>query len=408
MAAATKTKPAAAPTERARPRLWPLAHGYIGGSVAAATLRSMGWFAGLFLAFALVQAARSVAVSDLPWVIALQTLVLQLPRIVLFTIPASLLFGTVSTFTEMSARGELTALMGGGMSLNRMLRAPLLLAILLAGAAFWLQEVVVPGVELRRSDLTQQAALALLRTQKFKPLVDYGKDGAVKRIVQASEFDPDKKTMTAPVIQVFRPDGRLQFEIKARSAAWDGAQKSWVFRDGTTLTTAKSIEGSPVISPFSDFAVQTDVAPSPDKLGDAAKGAREQLERKNYEMVSWRQLSAYRAEQIAELPGLSGKQASDARKTIRAATYGLHDKFAMPLVVIAMVLVGAPLGVRPQRTASAGLAMGLSLMVILGYYLLWTFCTQMGKAGGAGPVLLAYLPPLALAATGAYLLWRKS
>ena len=416
MAVATKPDAPLAPNSspnsssgarRSRPKLLPLADGYIVGSVAGATLRSMGWFAGLFLAFALVQAARNVATADLPWNIALQTLTMQLPRIVLFTIPASLLFGTVSTFTEMSARGEITAFMGGGMSLSRMLRAPILLSVLLAGLAFWLQEVVVPGVELERSALTQRAAFAILRSQKFKPLVDYRKDGSVERIVQARAFDPEKGTLTEPGIQLLRPDFTVEIEIKAREAVWNSAQQSWVFRDGTTRKTGDSLDAPPITTPFSTLSLAS-AAPAPDRLGAKTKSAREQLQRKNYEMISWRQLNAYRAEQIAEYDALQGKERGDARKDIRAATWGLHDKFATPLIVVAMVLLGAPLGVRPQRTASPGLAMGLSLMVILGYYLLWTFCTQWGKAGGGGPIIAAYLPALALAATGTFLLWRKS
>lgn len=405
MAAATESTPAV--IKPARPKLWPLADGYIVGSVAGATFRSMGWFAGLFLAFALVQAARSVAVADTPWAIALQILALQLPRIVLFTIPASLLFGAVSTFTEMSARGEVTALMCGGMSLSRMLRAPLLLGLVLAGAAFWLQEVVVPDVELRRSDLTQRAAIAILKAQKFRPIVSYNKGGTVESILQATAFDPDKKTITDPSLQLFRDDGTVAVEIKARLAQWDGAERAWVFAQGVTRKTSQAQDEPTITDPFVRLVLQATL-PSPDKLGADSKGAREQLERKNYEMISWRQLWAYRAEQLAERPPLSGRERANAQKVIRAATYGLHDKFALPLVVVAMVLVGAPLGVRPQRTASAGLAMGLSLIVILSYYLLWTFCTQWGKAGGAGPMVAAYLPALALALTGLFLLWRKT
>ena len=75
---------------------------------------------------------------------------------------------------------------------------------------------------------------------------------------------------------------------------------------------------------------------------------------------------------------------------------------------MAMVLFGAPLAVRPQRTASAGLAMGLSLMVIMGYYLLWTFCTQVAKSGAALPQVLAYFPCVLMATLGTILIARKS
>ncbi len=416
MAVATKTKtklsqPTATPPEqkfrRSRAKLLPLADGFVVGSIAGATLRSIGWFAGLFLAFAFVQAARTVAVSDVPMIIALQSLALQLPRIVLFTIPASLLYGTVATFSEMSSRGEVTALMCGGMSLRRMLRWPLVFAVGLTFLAFWLQEVVVPAFELRKSNLTAQVAVAVLQNQKFKPLVDYRDDGSLERIVQAEKFDIKNKTVINPVIQLFRPDGTIETEIKAQSGAWDPVAKAWSFTDGSMRTPREKGSTATVLNEYGKFTVPTDQMPAPDGFDQGEKSARDQLAKQNYEMVSWRQLSAFRAEEVARLPAVAGSEQKQLKKEIRRETYGIHDKFATPLVVIAMLIIGAPLGVRPQRTASAGLAMGISLVVILGYYLLWTFCTQWGKGGGQWPIFAAYLPVGVFAMIGVILLVRK-
>ena len=418
MAVATETQTAPAQSAPARFKLWPLADGFLVGGVAGATFRSIGWFAGLFLAFAFVQAARTVAVSNVPINLALQSLALQLPRIILFTIPASLLYGTVSTFTEMSSRGEVTALMCGGMSLRRMLRAPLVFAAILTLVAFWLQEIVVPDFELRKSNLTVTAALAILKTQQFEPLVDKRDDGTLERVVQARHFDPFAKVLEAPTIQLFRPDGTLKIEIRARRAAWDARARQWVFQDGVTRPVPDNPAEPMVTNPFRQYALKTDQMPAPDKWAEGEKSAREQIDKQNFEMVSWRQLAAHRAELIAQLPTSNGADANGAdtngararklMKEIRRETYGIHDKFATPLVVMAMLLAGAPLGVRPQRTASAGLAMGISLIVILGYYLLWTFCTQWGKGGGQAPVFAAYLPVAIIALTGTILLLRKS
>ncbi len=394
-------------SRRSRAKLLPLADGFVVGSIAGATLRSIGWFAGLFLAFAFVQAARTVAVSDVPISIALQSLALQLPRIVLFTIPASLLYGTVATFSEMSSRGEVTALMCGGMSLRRMLRWPLVFAVGLTFLAFWLQEVIVPEFELRKSNLTAQVAVAVLQNQKFKPLVDYRDDGSLQRIVQAEKFDIENKTVISPVIQLFRPDGTIETEIKAQSGAWDPIEKAWSFTQGSMRSPREKGSTATVVNEYRKFTVPTDQMPAPDKFDQGEKSARDQLARQNYEMVSWRQLSAFRAEEIARLPAVADKAHKDLKKEIRRETYGIHDKFATPLVVIAMLIIGAPLGVRPQRTASAGLAMGISLFVILGYYLLWTFCTQWGKGGGQWPIFAAYLPVGVFAIIGLILLNRK-
>ncbi len=412
MAVATKTNAATEAPVSARglrPRPLPIADGFLVGGIAGATLRSIGWFAGLFLAFALIQAAKNVTTADLPIAIAAESLALQLPRIVLFTIPASLLYGTVATFSEMSSRGEVTALMCGGMSLPRMLRWPLLFSVALSLMAFWLQEVVVPDFELRKSNLTARAAVAILDNQKFKPLVSYRDDGTVERIVQAEKFDIKNKRIVAPVIQIFRPNGTIETEIKARSAAWNPAEKAWVFYEGSTRSPREKADSEfdSTLSQSAEFIVPTSQMPAPDSFDKGEKSARDQLAKQNYEMVSWRQLAAHRAEELVRVQTLNGEARSEVAKEIRRETYGIHDKFATPLVAIAMLLIGAPLGVRPQRTASAGLAMGISLMVILGYYLGWTFCTQWGKGGGQAPVIAAYLPVVALSVIGVVLLIRK-
>ena len=358
----------------------------------------------------MIQAAKNVATADLPVAIAIQSLILQLPRIVLFTIPASLLYGTVATFSEMSSRGEVTALMCGGMSLPRMLRWPIVFAVGLTALTFWLQEVVVPDFELRKSNLTVTVAAAILENQKFKPLISYRDDGTLERIIQAEKFDIKNKTILNPVIQLFRADGLIESEIKAPRAAWDSVQNAWVFYQGTSRSlkdkTSKD-DFTTILSDPADFMVKTEQMPDPDSFEGTEKSARDQIERKNYEMVSWRQLNAYRAEQIADAKNVNGEARREVEKEIRRETYGIHDKFATPLVVLAMLLIGAPLGVRPQRTASAGMAMGVSLIVILGYYLTWTLCTQWGKGGGNAPILAAYVPVAALSAVGIMLLIRK-
>ena len=147
------------------------------------------------------------------------------------------------------------------------------------------------------------------------------------------------------------------------------------------------------------------------------KGARDlpgQLAAHNFEMVSLSELRAYRSELLNGVATAKRVAPNDAKHIqflqdeAGAATFGIHDKLATPLIVLAMVLIGAPLGVRPQRTASAGLALGLSLMVLLSYYIVWTLVSQWGKGGGTQPMLAAYLPFAILSGLGAFLTWKKS
>ena len=99
--------------------------------------------------------------------------------------------------------------------------------------------------------------------------------------------------------------------------------------------------------------------------------------------------------------------AKDIPKFINSATFGIHDKIATPLICLAVILVGAPLGIRPQRSGG-GVSMGLSLVVLLLYYVVWTWASKVGKAGVMNPYFLAYLPFGLTFIIGLFLVAKKS
>ncbi len=404
---------------RTRRGMWPLADGYLESNVVGGFLRGLTWFVGLFMAFVLVSGAQKVASQKMPLGVLFEFMLLQMPRIIVFTIPSSFLFGTVSTFTEMSSRGELTALMAGGMSLRRMLRAPLVAAVVLAGIAFWLQEKVAPQCELRRGAL-QVSMLKNAKASQIFPIV--GKNsatGKVEQLVQADDFDQKNLVLTRPDIRLYDPDGSA-LHITAQSARWDKARGEWVFvRGRTTREPApgkdrNGLTGGYSVMQFDEQSFKTQFSLDPAQLNKDGRDLPGQLALHNFEMVSMQELAAYRATLATRA---SQTRRDDPRNTkkigfleseVRAATFGIHDKLATPLVVFAMLLIGAPLGIRPQRTASAGLALGLSLMVLLSYYIVWTLVTQWGKGGFPAPILAAYLPFLILTGLGALLIAQKS
>ncbi len=403
---------------RMRRGLWPLADGYLESNVIGRFLRGLMWFVGLILAFVLVSGAQKVAQQKMPPSLLVQFIALQIPRIVVFTIPSALLFGTVSTFTEMSSRGEITALMAGGMSLKRMLRAPLTAALCLSLLAFYLQESIVPQCELKRGEVAV-AALQNAKASQIFPIIDKNAAGKVERIIEADDFDAKNLVLVNPDIRVNQADG-TSVHIQAQIARWDKTRGEWVFQKGRTThepapdaTLQKNQRRYSEVR-FEEQSFRAQMALDPAKLNKGKRDLDSQLEAHNFEMISLSELSAYRNKLQGRTTQTRRDDAGNEKKIgflqseARAATFGIHDKIATPLIVFAMVLIGAPLGVRPQRTASAGLALGLSLMVLLGYYVVWTLVTQWGKGGGTQPLVAAYLPLVILAGMGAFLTWKKS
>jgi lipopolysaccharide export LptBFGC system permease protein LptF len=88
-------------------------------------------------------------------------------------------------------------------------------------------------------------------------------------------------------------------------------------------------------------------------------------------------------------------------------TFAIHDRLAAPLVCVALVLIGCPLGVRAPRAPSIS-PLGQALMVLLVYFAVWLTASYFGKSGAPIPLLWAYLPLLLLIGAGLALLRRKA
>jgi lipopolysaccharide export system permease protein len=65
------------------------------------------------------------------------------------------------------------------------------------------------------------------------------------------------------------------------------------------------------------------------------------------------------------------------------------------------------MGIRPQRTGS-GLGVGLTLLVILGYYGLSSVARALGNTQLLAPFIAAWLPNLVIGAVGARMLASKA
>lgn len=392
-----------------------IADGYLLVSVFEATLRGLIWFAGLLASFAVITAVRKVVADQLPVSVVFKLVAYQMPRVFLFTLPISVLYGTVQTFTDLSSRGELTALGVGGMSLPRMVRAPLVWGALVAILAFWLQEAVVPQAERENRNVIMVNALNSQTPQNNFQMTDFGGGGRGGRIIMADVFIPKTRQLIAPSVTLFNEDKQVGFELIAKEARWDIRKGKWTFYEGRSRFTPRiespgtGISELPNVTWTTFSQLDVDVVPDPRTMGDRARTIQSHLEKRNYEMLSINDLRTYLNKQPKWLAEVASPQVKDLiRLRISSLTFGIHDKIATPLVCLAVVLIGAPLGVRPQRSASAGIAMGLSLATLLIYYVVWSWISQIGKGGLGNPIVLAYTPLTIILIISAVLMKIKS
>ncbi|MEM7648203.1 MAG: LptF/LptG family permease, partial [Cyanobacteria bacterium P01_A01_bin.70] len=94
-------------------------------------------------------------------------------------------------------------------------------------------------------------------------------------------------------------------------------------------------------------------------------------------------------------------------KSIRTWQIRIQQKYALPFVCVVFGLVGAALGVRPQRTGRAT-SFGISVIIIFGYYLFAFISNAMGEVGVLSPFMSAWLPTFLGLGIGGFLLLRAS
>jgi lipopolysaccharide export system permease protein len=376
---------------------------YLFWQIVTATLRGLVMFGGLLMVVAVWTAVKKA----LPMSGLFQALVLQLPRIFLFTLPMAVLFGTVQTFGELSSRGEVTAFGAGGMSLWRIMRAPLIWGAMLVVIAFTVQEAIVPGAEQKKNEVfARQLIESMGRQKNFSYRTP--STGLMKTLIQAEVFDPKESLLINPSIQFF--DGReLDFTVTAEKGMWNEQTGKWqlINQRGFKVPVGNDNEGNVIEVNSGSIENELTGLPGPDAMTRSAKSRQEHLEGGDFEMVSIGDLRQWRDALKSQRSSLEESEALDNERYIRAAAFGIHDKFATPLICFALILVAAPLGIRPQRSGG-GFSFGISIVVILLYYVTWSWASYVGKVGEGNPYLLAYVSVVVTTIIGLILVRKKS
>lgn len=324
-------------------------------------------------------------VSDiqLPLPTALQILALQVPYFVSLSLPMAVLLASLLGMARLATDGELTALRATGISLQRLVGAVVLFALLVTGSMFVFEELLVPT--------TQQQARSLLEAPLSQGISggqtrnifyqEYGPDREVKRFFYAQRANGS--SLKGLTILDFTKSGANQV-IAAESASWDEGEHAWRFRNGTIYAVSASGEQQQVL----DFEEQQLRLPR-DPLDLT-------LPEKEPEEMTLAQVRRYR--NLIE-------QTGDQRR-IRKVNIQLHRKLALPFTTVIFGLVGSTLGMRSRRLAPST-GFGLSVLVVLVQYFTIFVANIWGKAGLLSPWMAAWLPNLLGLGLGLTILFRS-
>jgi LPS export ABC transporter permease LptG/LPS export ABC transporter permease LptF len=306
------------------------------------------------------------------------------PRVLIFTIPLSFLIGTLIGLSGLSGEHQITALRACGVSLRRLLKPVLMVALAAGLLTALMSTIILPRTNNLLVDLKdlvsirQATSMIMPRTfnEKFESIVFYFDDISVDRQHYDRIFLADNSNRDAPKI------------LMSRQGAWvtdeqNNRQLQLHLEQGTIYEVSRQDPNRDNISYFSstDIPISLKVAGGQENTGS--------VKARNPNSMSTLSL-------LAGTPNPTPVQR-------REEMVELSSRLALPCSVFGFALIALSLGICARRGGrTAGSA--LSLMITLIYYVTFMQGVKFAKLGTAPIWLGVWAADLVLLAAGIILL----
>jgi lipopolysaccharide export system permease protein len=275
-------------------------------------------------------------------------------------------------------------------SVYRLVAPAIAIGLIVTVITFAFNEAVVPAANYQASQILEQAVNKNrpsfteknILYQEFRQVRQPNgrREDVLSRTFYAREFDGQK--MKGLTILDFSQDGLNQI-VTSEAAMWNAEQKTWDFFNGTIYLVAPNGSYRNIVR-FEQQQLKLPRTPL-----DIAKTSRDADEMNVWEIQDYLQL----IEQ-------SGNQ-----REVRKMRLRLQQKLSLPFACLAFGIVGATMGVRPQRTSRAA-GFGVSLIIIVSYYLLIILGQALYQFGVFNAFFAGWLPTIAALSAGLFLLIR--
>lgn len=302
----------------------------------------------------------------------------SLPSFLVYVFPMAILLSVLLTVGRMSGDSELVALRAGGVSLWRFTIPFLLFAIWICAGTILLQERVLPYTSLRLKDMWEESSIANWLLQENTFFRDTT-EGGVERIFYVRNVNTREALLEGVVVQEYRK-GFLQRIINADRAL--NREGKWIFEEGVAYEVNDRGEVERVVR-FAREEIKTEE--------DIHEVLRTQ---KKPQEMSFAELKSYITREKAR-----GQQ-TDRLEVI------LWQKTAIPFACLVFVLLGTSLGIVSPRAGRA-LGIGLSVLVVFGYYVLFSVTSTLAEGGVFSPILGTWFSNIVGLAMGGAILWWK-
>ena len=340
---------------------------------------------------------RKIVEFGLPLFLAIKVLFFSLPSFLVLSFPMAVLLSTLLAYGKLSANSELLALKSLGIKTSRIIAPAIAVSILMTGLTFYFNDNLVPASN-KLAESTLRAGIgSSFSSEEGKDNIMFSRYGSriesatnkptkintfLTHIFYASWFE-NNIMQGVTVLDFSRQD--IQQILKAKSAVFDKENSSWIFSDGSIVSVDQG--GQTTNIQFEKYRYPFVEGPL-----DLAKVPKDATE------MSLKQ--ALEAERIYKETG--------NLKEIRRIQVRIQEKFTLPFACLVFGLIGSSLGSKSNLRSSKSQGFGLSVILILVYYVMSFVFSSFGVKGLLSPIIATWLPVLISMGGGIYFLRKAS
>ncbi len=340
---------------------------------------------------------RKIVEFGLPLFLALKVLFFSLPSFLVLSFPMAVLLSTLLAYGKLSSNSELLALKSLGIKTSRIISPAIALSIFMTGLTFYFNDNLVPASN-KLAETTLRAGIGSsfsgetgkdnIMFSRYGSRINASSKKATKtntyltHIFYASWYE-NNIMEGVTVLDFSRED--FQQILKAKTGKFDKKNSSWIFSNGSIVSISPS--GQTTNIQFKEYTYP--FVEGPMELAKVPKDASEMTLKQ-----------ALKAEKIYKKTG--------NLKEIRRIQVRIQEKFTLPFACLVFGLIGSSLGSKSNLRSSKSQGFGLSVILILIYYVMSFVFSSFGVKGLLNPIFAAWLPVLISMGGGIYFLRRSS
>ncbi len=340
---------------------------------------------------------RKIVEFGLPLFIALKVLFFSLPSFLVLSFPMAVLLSTLLAYGKLSNNSELLALKSLGINTSRIIAPAIALSVLMTGLTFYFNDNLVPASN-KLAEATLRAGMgSSFSGEKRKKNIMFSKYGS--RVNSSTKRTTNKNDYLTHIFYASRYEKNLMKKVtlldfsredfqqilKAKTGRFDKKKSSWIFSEGSIVSIDPN--GQTTNIKFKEYTYP--FVEGPLEFAKVPKDANE---------MSLKQ--ALKAEMIHKKTG--------NLKEIRRIQVRIQEKFTLPCSCLVFGLIGSSLGSKTNLRSSKSQGFGLSVILILIYYVMSFVFSSFGVQGLLPPFFAAWLPVFISLGGGIYFLRKSS